>query len=402
MASSCSAAAWTTDPMPHLFLVAGEASGDALGARLIRALAAETGDRLRLDGVGGPRMRDAGLTPLFPADDIALMGFAEVVPRIPRVLRRLRTVETTVRRLRPDAVITIDAPGFNFRLGARLRGTGIPLIHYVAPTVWAWKPGRARKVARFLDRMLTLFPFEPPYFEQVGLPATFVGHPVTEAPLPTPSEDLRRKRGIDADAPVLLVLPGSRAGEVQRLAPLFAACARILLQRREALRIVIGVAPGRSRQIEKAFAGLSVVLVASESEKQEWYAAADVALVASGSVTLELARLRTAMVVAYRMAPLSWEIVRRMVTIDYACLINVMRGVEVIPEFLQHACRPNRLAEAVDLLLHDPERRASQVAITSAVIGELRSGDLPPSRRAARTILATLASLRDPLKESER
>jgi lipid-A-disaccharide synthase len=388
--------------MPHLFLVAGEASGDELGARLIRALAAETGGRLRLDGVGGPRMRDAGLTPLFPADDLALMGFAEVVPRIPRVLRRLRTVEAAVRRLRPDAVVTIDAPGFNFRLGARLRGVGIPLIHYVAPTVWAWKPGRARKVARFLDRMLTLFPFEPPYFEQEGLPATFVGHPVTEAPLPTPPKDLRRKRGIDADAPVLLILPGSRAGEVQRLGPPFAASARILLQRREALRIVIGVAPGRSRQIEEAFAGLPVVPVANESEKQEWYAAADVALVASGSVTLELARRRTAMVVAYRMAPLSWEIVRRMVTIDFACLINVMRGVEVIPEFLQQACRPDRLAEAVDVLLRNPEIRASQIATTSAVIEELRSGDLPPSRHAARTILATLAPRRDPLKESER
>ncbi len=400
--SSCSAAASTTDPMPHLFLVAGEASGDELGARLIRALAAETGDKLRLDGVGGPRMRDAGLTPLFPADDIALMGFAEVVPRIPRVLRRLRTVESAVRRLRPDAVVTIDAPGFNFRLGARLRGAGIPLIHYVAPTVWAWKPGRARKVARFLDRMLTLFPFEPSYFEQEGLPATFVGHPVIEASLPKPSEDLRRKRGIDADAPVLLILPGSRAGEVQRLAPPFAACARMLLHRREALRIVIGVAPGRLRQIEAAFAGLPVMLVADEAEKHEWYAAADTALVASGSVTLELARQRTAMVVAYRMAPLSWAIVRRMVTIDYACVINVMRGIEVIPEFLQQACGPERLAEAVDVLLDSPETRASQIAVTSAVIGELRSGDLPPSRHAARTILATLASSRDPLKESER
>lgn len=388
--------------MPHLFLVAGEASGDELGARLIRALEAETGEPIRLDGVGGPRMQGAGLRPLFPADDIALIGFAEVVPRIPRVLRRLRMVETAVRRLRPEAVVTIDAPGFNFRLGARLRGAGIPLIHYVAPTVWAWKPSRARKVARFLDRMLTLFPFEPPYFEQEGLPATFVGHPVVEAPLPTPSEELRRRRGVDADAPVLVILPGSRAGEVQRLAPPFAACARILLQRRESLRIVIGVAPGRSRQVEEAFAGLPVELVTNESEKQEWYAAADAALVASGSVTLELARCRTAMVVAYRMAPLTWEIVRRMVTIDHACLINVMRGVEAVPEFLQRACRPDRLAEAVESLLSDPEARARQVAVTSAVIEELRNGDLPPSRHAARAILATLASVRDPLRETER
>ena len=388
--------------MPHLFLVAGEASGDELGARLIRALAAESGDRLRLDGVGGPRMRAAGLTPVFPADDIALMGITEVVPRIPRVLRRLRTAEAAVRQLRPDAVVTIDAPGFNFRLGARLRRAGIPLVHYVAPTVWAWKPGRARKVARFLDRMLTLFPFEPPYFEREGLPATFVGHPVVEAPLPTAAEDLRRQRGVDTETPVLVILPGSRAGEVRRLAPRFAACAQILLRRRQNLRIVIGVAPGRSRHIKRAFAGLPVVLVENDAEKQEWYAAADVALVASGSVTLELARYGTAMVVAYRMAPLSWEVVRRMVTIDHACLINVMHGGEAIPEILQQACRPDRLAEAVDSLLRDPAARAAQTAITSAVIKELRSGDLPPSRHAAQTILATLAAQPHPLKETPR
>ena len=147
--------------MPHVYLVAGEASGDELGARLIQALTAETAGALRLNGVGGPKMEAAGLSPLFPADEIALVGIAEVLPRVPRVLRRLRSVEAQVRALRPDAVVTIDAPGFNFRLGARLRGAGIPLIHYVAPTVWAWKPGRAQKVARFLDRMLTLFPFEP-------------------------------------------------------------------------------------------------------------------------------------------------------------------------------------------------------------------------------------------------
>ena len=388
--------------MAHLFVVAGEASGDVLGARLIRALAAETGGRVRLDGVGGPRMREAGLRPLFPADDLALIGLAEVVPSLPRVLRRLRAAEAAVRERRPDAVVTIDAPGFNFRLAARLRGAGIPLIHYVAPTVWAWKPGRARKAARLLDRMLTLFPFEPPYFEREGLPATFVGHPVTEAPVPAPAGDLRRRRGVDADAPVLVVLPGSRAGEVRRLAPRFAACARLLRQRREALRIVVGVAPGRSRQVGEAFAGLPVTLVADEDEKQGWYAAADVALAASGSVTLELARRGTAMVVAYRMAPLSWEIVRRMVTIDHACLINVMRGAEVIPEFLQQACRPDRLADAVDSLLLDPEARARQVAVTSAVIGELRSGDLPPSRHAARTILATLAPPCGPSRETER
>lgn len=387
---SCSGAASTTDPVPHVYLVAGEASGDELGARLIQALTAETGGALRLAGVGGPKMEAAGLSPLFSADEIALVGIAEVLPRVPRVLRRLRSVEAQVRAIRPDAVVTIDAPGFNFRLGARLRGAGIPLIHYVAPTVWAWKPGRARKVARFLDRMLTLFPFEPPYFEQEGLPATFVGHPVVETPFPRLSPDFRQGWGISADAPVLLVLPGSRAGEVQRLAPRFASCARMLLQRRHDLRIVVGVAPGRKRQIESVFSGLPAILVDGDSDKRRWYAAADVALAASGSVTLELARCQTAMVVAYRMAPVTWEIVRRMATIKYANLINVMQDAEAIPEFLQRSCRPDRLARAVDALLQSPEARARQIEITSAAIEDLRNGDLPPSQRAARAILATL------------
>ncbi|MCY3701176.1 MAG: lipid-A-disaccharide synthase [Rhodospirillales bacterium] len=388
--------------MPHVYLVAGEASGDELGARLIQALTAETAGALRLNGVGGPKMEAAGLSPLFPADEIALVGIAEVLPRVPRVLRRLRSVEAQVRALRPDAVVTIDAPGFNFRLGARLRGAGIPLIHYVAPTVWAWKPGRARKVARFLDRMLTLFPFEPPYFEQEGLPATFVGHPVVETPIPSLSPDFRQGWGISADAPVLLVLPGSRAGEVQRLAPRFASCVRILLQRRHDLRIVVGVAPGRKRQIESEFSGLPAILVDGDSDKRRWYAAADVALAASGSVTLELARCQTAMVVAYRMAPVTWEIVQRMATIKYANLINVMRDVEAIPEFLQRSCRPDRLARAVDSLLQNPKARARQIEITSAAIEDLRNGDLPPSQRAARAILATLDPQPDPQKGENR
>ena len=399
---SCSAAASTTDPVPHVFLVAGEASGDELGARLIRALTAETAGAIRLDGVGGPKMEAAGLTPLFPADEIALLGIAEDLHRVPRVLRRLRSVEATVRALRPDAVVTIDAPGFNFRLGARLRGAGIPLIHYVAPTVWAWKPGRARKVARFLDRMLTLFPFEPPYFEREGLPATFVGHPVVEMPIPALSPSFRHGWGIQADAPVLLILPGSRAGEVHRLAPRFASCARMLLQRRHDLQIVVGVAPGRKRQVESAFSGLPAILVDEDSDKQRWYAAADVALAASGSVTLELAHCRTAMVVAYRMAPVTWEIVRRMATIKYANLINVMQDAEAIPEFLQWSCRPDRLARAVDSLLQSPEARARQIDITSAAIEDLRNGDLPPSQRAAQAILATLDPQRDPQKGEKR
>ncbi len=358
----------------------------------MRALAAESSQPLRLSGIGGPQMQDAGLRSLFPADDIAVMGIAEVLPKVLRVMRRLRMAEWSVRALRPDAVVTIDAPGFNFRLAARLRNAGIPLIHYVAPTVWAWKPGRARKVAGFLDHILTLFPFEPAYFERVGLPATFVGHPIVETPRPGPGMDFWRASGIERSARVLLVLPGSRAGEVARLAPRFAGAARILRSRHHDLRIVVGVAPGRRAAIAKAFAGLEPVLVDDETTKRFWYGAADVALAASGTVTLEVAHAGTAMVVAYRMAPLTWEVVRRTVTIKHANVLNLLHGAAAIPELLQRACRPEKLADAVDTLLCDADARARQIRTASAMLAKLRAGALPPSREAARAILATLAS----------
>lgn len=386
--------------MPHIFLVAGEASGDDLGARLIDALASEVGGELRLDGVGGGRMKTLGLRPLFPSDDIAVMGIAEVLPSLPRILTRLRQVERSIRVARPDAVVTIDAPGFNFRLGRRLRDTGIPLIHYVAPTVWAWKADRARRIAQFLDRLLALFPFEPPYFERVGLPTTFVGHPIVETSRSGAKPDFRITQGVDADAPVLLILPGSRAGEVGRLGPLFAETAKLLLTRFDHLRIVVAAASGRSGQIVSAFRELPVIVADDDADKKAWYAAADVALAASGSVTLELAHERTAMVVAYRMAPVTWEIVRRIVSIDSATIINLMHGSNVIPELLQKDCRPEHLASAVEHLLLSREARARQVGATSAVLRKLRPGERPPSRQAARAILATLSAPRRPFQET--
>ena len=393
MIFSWSAAERPPDGMPHIYLVAGEASGDALGARLIDALTSEVGGELRLDGVGGGRMETAGLRPLFPSDDLAVMGIAEVLPGLPRILQRLGRVERSIRLARPDAVVTIDAPGFNFRLGRRLHDTGIPLIHYVAPTVWAWKPGRARRIARFLDRLLALFPFEPPYFERVGLPTTFVGHPIVETPPSGIEPGFRAAQGVDTDAPILLILPGSRTGEVSRLGPLFAQTAKLLLARLDRLRIVVAAASGRSEQIAGAFRDLPVIVAVDDADKKAWYAAADVALAASGSVTLELAHEQTAMVVAYRMAPMTWEIVRRMVSIDSATVINLMHGSNVIPEFLQNNCRPEQLASAVEHLFRCREARERQVEATSALIRTLRSGDQPPSRQAARAILATLGTL---------
>ncbi|MBT6430432.1 MAG: lipid-A-disaccharide synthase, partial [Rhodospirillaceae bacterium] len=222
-------------------VVAGEASGDVLGARLITALGQRYEGDLQFSGVGGAQMAAAGLESLFPIADLSVMGLAEILPRLPLLLRRLSETAAHVRMARPSAVITIDAPGFSFRLAKRLAGAGIPLIHYVAPQVWAWRPGRARHLAGRIDHLLALLPFEPEFFQDYDLPCEFVGHPVIEGVAEAPGDgaDFRIQHGIAANVPVLALLPGSRVGEAGRLLPTFAAAADMLHKARPGLHVVI-------------------------------------------------------------------------------------------------------------------------------------------------------------------
>ncbi|MGH6719182.1 MAG: lipid-A-disaccharide synthase, partial [Alphaproteobacteria bacterium] len=209
-------------PVPQFFIVAGEPSGDAIGGRLMAAIDERTDGKARFAGIGGERMKAAGLIPLFPMSDLGVMGLGAVAERLPLLVRRLHQAVDDASRLRPDAVLTIDSPGFNFRLARRLGGLGVPRIHYVAPTVWAWRPGRARTIARFLDHLLLLFPFEKPYFDAVGLAATYVGHPVIEEPIAgVDGGALLATLGLGADALPIVALPGSRPDEVRRLLPVF-------------------------------------------------------------------------------------------------------------------------------------------------------------------------------------
>ena len=217
----------TVDRAPLVFLVAGEPSGDVLGARLMAALRRLTGGHVRFAGVGGEAMRREGLASLFPLDDLAVMGFVEILPRLPRILSRLRDVERAVIASRPAVVVTIDAPGFNLRLARRLRPQGVRLVHYVAPQLWAWRPERARKLIGLFDRILTLFPFETAFFAGLGIDTRLVGHPAVEAKRPE-AGDLRARLGIAPSAPVLLMLPGSRVGLVRRMLPIYAATAKRL------------------------------------------------------------------------------------------------------------------------------------------------------------------------------
>nr|WP_207478806.1 lipid-A-disaccharide synthase [Arenibaculum pallidiluteum] len=377
---------------PLIFLIAGEVSGDLLGGRLMASLRSRE-PRITFAGVGGERMAEQGLESLFPMSDLAVMGLAEVLPRLPLLLGRMGEAAAAIRRLRPDAVVTIDAPDFAFRVAKRVRGLGIPLIHYVAPTVWAWRPGRARKIARFLDHLLALLPFEPPYFEREGLPCTFVGHPVVEGGAGRGhAARFRAAHGLPEGAPLLCVLPGSRRGEVERLLPVFEAALGRLVPRHPGLRAVVPtVGPVRDR-VARAIGDWPVptVLVEGEEAKFDAMAASTAALAASGTVALELALAGVPAVIAYRMAPLTMALARRLVRVRYVNLVNLMLDRGLVPELLQEDCTPERIEAELERLLIDPEARRAQTEGAAEVARWLGREGQPPADRAAEAVLAAM------------
>jgi lipid-A-disaccharide synthase len=390
------------DAAPFLFLVAGEPSGDALGAALIAALRERTGGGLRLAGVGGEQMAAAGLDSLVPLADIAVAGIAEVLPRVPLILRRVRETVAAIRALKPDAVVTIDSSGFSWRIAQRLRRAGetLPLIHYVAPMVWAWRAGRASRMARWYDHLLTLLPFEPPYFEKAGLAASYVGHPVLESGADT--GDAARFRAAHAIAPdglVLSVLPGSRGGEVRRLLPIFGEALQLLEARvgpfRVAVPTVATVADAVSAGV-RAWPGDPIVLRGAAA-KYDAFAASRVALAASGTVALELALARLPMAVAYRLNPLTEALLDRVLKVRQVNLINLLLGRVLVPEFLRGACAPAPLAAALAELIHDERVRSAHQAGYDEAMTRLRAAGPSPSRAAADRILAILAARRQDL-----
>lgn len=378
--------------VPLVFLIAGEPSGDLLGARLMAALSEETAGRVRFAGVGGSAMAAEGLSSLIPIDELAVMGLVEVLPHLVRIIGHIRRIAAAARSARPDAVVTIDSPNFTLEVSKRLKGTGIPLIHFVAPSVWAWKPWRAKRMARYLDHLLVLLPFEPPYFEAHGLATTFVGHPAVEARVSHDPAGFRRRHGIAADAPLLCVLPGSRRGEVARLLPVFADTLARLDERFPGLRAVVPTVPAVAGLVS-AWAGrcpVPATVLGTAEEKYEAFGASDAALAASGTVAVELAVAQLPTVIAYRLSPLTALIARLMLKVPYASLPNLLLDREVQPELLQENCTPEMLAAAVGRLLTDTEARAAQIAACREAIAVLHPGGEPPSRRAARQVLAVM------------
>ncbi|MCH7888374.1 MAG: lipid-A-disaccharide synthase [Proteobacteria bacterium] len=365
-----------------------------LGGRLMAALGDKTGGAARFAGVGGERMISEGLESLFPMGELSVMGYVEVVPRIPRLLARLRQTAAAARALRPDAVVTIDSPEFSFRLARRLAGAGMPLIHYVAPQVWAHRPGRAARLPRLLDHMLALLPFEPPFFETFGLPCSFVGHPVVEEGADRgDGPAFRARHGISPEAKVVCTLAGSRHSEVVRMLPVFGETLGLLAARFPGLRAVAPTVETVAAEVAAAAARWPVdtLVVTGRHEKHDAFAASTVALAASGTVALELAIAGLPAVITYKANPLTVWAARRMMRVPYVSLVNLILDRPVAPELLQERCRPDLLADAVGALLADRRARAEQSAEARRAAELLGMGGTPPSRRAAEVVLDVIA-----------
>jgi len=381
----------------HVYVIAGEPSGDVIGARLIEALAAAAGSDLRVSGVGGPEMEAAGLKSLFPYGELAIMGLFEVLPSVPRLLRRMRLVADDITRQTPDVIVTIDSPGFVFGVIRRLRSRTCPRVHYVAPTIWAWRAGRVRKFRKHFDHLLALFPFEPPLFDAAGLASSFVGHPVAEGDVDAgDGVAFRTRHGIAADATMLCVVPGSRRGEVSRLLPIAReTLARVMPDHRD-VTLVIPAAENVRTVIEEAVATWPwpVTVVDGARERYDAFAAADLALATSGTVTLELSWAAVPTIVMYRVPWLTGAVARRMIRVRYASIVNIVADREVLPEFLQPRCRPELIAAALRELLLDSQRRAEIGAEARRISRNMEPGGERPSARAARAVLDIVAAHR--------
>ena len=374
--------------MTRVFIIAGEASGDKLGAALMTGLSALTD--VTYDGVGGPLMAAQGLDSRFPMDELSVMGLAEILPKYRALKARVHEMAEAVLATKPDVLITIDSPDFCLRVAKLVKAkSDIRCVHYVAPTVWAWRPKRAAKMARHIDQVLALFPFEPPFMQAAGMRCDFVGHPVVTDQIATPAETAAWA----GDGPLIMLLPGSRRGEVARLLPRFGQAAALIAAQNPAARFALPATANVHADVVAAVANWDVrvqVLPADAvAQKRGLFAAADVALAASGTVSLELAANQTPMVIAYDMAWLSRIIISRMLLVDTVTLVNLVSDTRSVPEFIGKACDPAAIAQSVIDVLADPTRQMDAMAVTMARLGQ---GKDDPGLRAARAVLDGLSN----------
>jgi lipid-A-disaccharide synthase len=385
-----------------VMLVAGEASGDALGAGLARALKRRLGeDGVRFVGLGGSKMAAEGVESPFDIAELSILGLAELLTAAPRVLRRVGQTVRQALAEQPDVVVLIDSWGFTIRVaeGIRRRAPDMPLVKYVAPQVWAHNPGRARVLARAVDHLLTIHGFEAPYFEAEGLATTFVGNSVLSWDISgaNPAR-LRAEIGAAADEPILLILPGSRPREIDRMLPPFEEAAELLSKDRPSLHVVVVAADTVAEVVKARVAGWrrKAHVIEGEAGKLDAMSAATAAIACSGTVTTELALAGCPMVIAYRLDDLTHFVARFLVRTPYVALINIAAQAFVAPELIQDRCTGPALAREAAALLDDPARRTAQIAGQHAAIAKLGRGGPDPSEAAAEAVLKVVAERAQP------
>lgn len=366
-----------------IYLIAGEPSGDLLGSRLMRALKKQMGSGVAFMGVGGETMEREGLNSLFDISDLSVMGLTEVIPSIPKILKRLRDIGADIRAKKPDIVMTIDSYAFSVRVHRMLKKIGYkkPHVHCVAPQVWAWKSGRAKKIGAFMDHLFCLLPNEESYFTPHGVKTTFIGHPVVEGGAGKGNgAAFRQKHGIPANATVMAVLPGSRKNEIKYLLPTFMAASEELSRAVSHLFVVIPTVAPVAAAVRRAVDGWKVphVVVQGEADRYDAFASAQVALAASGTVSLELALAGVPHLIAYKLSPLTGYILKRMLKIRFANLLNLLVNKEVIPELLQDKCTADNIVAAVEKLLKNPHQDVGP-ALKKLGVGQ---GQMPSEKMA--------------------
>ncbi|MFN4297862.1 MAG: lipid-A-disaccharide synthase [Brevundimonas sp.] len=377
-----------------IMLVAAEASGDGLGAGLARALKDRLGEAVTFVGVGGPRMAAEGVESPFDIGELSILGFIEGIRAYGRVKRRVAETAALAARETPDAVVLIDSWGFTIRVAKAIRAASpaTPLIKYVGPQVWASRPGRAKTLARAVDHLLALYGFDAPWFEKEGLPVTVVGSSALHVDMAgADGAAFRSRRGIAPDAPLLLILPGSRPGEVARMTPVYEAAVKRLKGEVPALEVVVAAAGTVAADVTSRVAAWPFrAHLVDEAEKYDAMVAADAALATSGTVSTELALAGAPMVIAYRMDGLTWALIKRIATTKYVTLFNVAADEAIAPEFLQGDATPDTLAAAAGRLLIDREAAADQARRQTGALDLMGRGGADPSQLAADAVLRVI------------
>jgi lipid-A-disaccharide synthase len=370
-----------------VYLIAGEASGDFIGAQLMRSLKAQNPE-IVFSGIGGPLMKEQGLNSLFPMEELSVMGVAEILPRLFKLIGRIKETVTDIIAKEPDMVVTIDAPDFSFRVQKKVRSkmTNPPkLVHYVAPTVWAWREHRALKVSKFLDGMICLFDFEPPYFEKVGLKAIAVGHPMMESGI------LESKPALigDENTIKLGLFLGSRKGELKHTAPILIQAVQKIISQNKNIELIVPTLPHLEMTVTEMLAILDVPMTISTNQDDKWslFKACDGAVAVSGTVGLELAVSNVPHLIAYRASPLTVFIIRRLIKTRFVHLANIILHKQVIPELLQEDCTVANVAEKIIQILRDKNIREMQ-QIEFGKVRQKLGEESKPSDKAAQFLLS--------------